>query len=56
MNQKDILEHIKTSLEKAEFSPEQIFLFRLFNFEFSYDEEKRQCTIECPVSETKENY
>jgi uncharacterized protein (TIGR00369 family) len=46
-----VIEQVLSSLKKAELAPEKAFLFHFFNFKFSYDDENKQCMIECPVTE-----
>jgi len=55
MDKQTFLDHVKTSWLQAEISPEKVFLFNLFNFTFSYDDENKICRIECPVTETMFN-
>lgn len=43
------------ALEKHEIKPESLFLFHLFGFEFSYDDERETCTIRAKLNETMMN-
>jgi len=36
--------------EKAALQPESVFMFRFLQFQFSYDDARRECRIECPVT------
>ncbi|WP_209124915.1 PaaI family thioesterase [Alkalihalobacillus sp. BA299] len=55
MNKEFVIKQAQYAAEKTELAPEKAFLFQFFDFQFSYDDEKRECTIECPVSETMFN-
>ncbi|WP_216828531.1 PaaI family thioesterase [Alkalihalobacterium elongatum] len=55
MNKDYVLQQAGNAAEKTELAPEKAFLFQFFDFKFSYDDEKKECTIECPVSETMFN-
>ncbi|MDE5413523.1 PaaI family thioesterase [Alkalihalobacterium chitinilyticum] len=55
MDKEAILKQAERAVEKTELAYEKVFLFQFFNFEFSYDDEKRECAIECPVSEAMFN-
>ncbi len=36
--------------EETASKPERVFLFRFLQFQFSYNDERRECRIECPVT------
>lgn len=36
--------------EEAALTPERVFLFRFLQFQFTYDDTRRECRIECPVT------
>lgn len=55
MDKIKLLEKVNDAVEKAELSPEQLFLFRLLEFDFSYDDEEKTCKVTCPVTETMLN-
>lgn len=37
--------------DSYELKPESIFLFKLFRFQFDYDDEARTCTVSVPISD-----
>lgn len=49
------LKLIEKAYDERSQKPESVFLFKLFQFEFSYNEEERTCTITCPVSDLMYN-
>lgn len=51
MNKQQFMEQIEKAYDKAAVEPENLFLFNLFQFEFTYDTEKKTCTITCPITE-----
>ncbi|MFV8828850.1 PaaI family thioesterase [Alkalihalobacterium sp. APHAB7] len=55
MDKESVIKQAQRAAEKTELTYEKVFLFQFFDFQFSYDEQKRQCTIECPVSEAMFN-
>lgn len=55
MHDQTFLQHINSSWVEAEQVPEKVFLFQLFQFDFSYDDDNRRCRIECPVVEAMFN-
>ncbi|OLO26393.1 hypothetical protein BTR23_23345 [Alkalihalophilus pseudofirmus] len=55
MDKEYVVEQAQRAAENTELAPQKAFLFNFFDFEFFYDDEKRECTIECPVSETMFN-
>jgi len=50
MTKEDVVRLAAQAWETAAVSPESVFMFRLLQFSFSYDDQRRQCRIECPVS------
>lgn len=36
--------------EETSLVPERVFMFRFLQFQFSYDDTRRECRIECPVT------
>jgi uncharacterized protein (TIGR00369 family) len=55
MNKETTLQHVKKSWLEAEVAPQKLFLFNLFDFSFSYDDENKLCRIECPITEPMYN-
>lgn len=48
---KEFLELVEKAYDSFELKKESIFLFKLFQFQFSYDDDARTCTITCPISD-----
>lgn len=55
MDDQTFLHQMQSAWLQAEQAPEKVFLFQLFDFAFSYDDEQRHCRIECPVVEAMFN-
>lgn len=51
MDKQHFLNHVEKAYDSSSQQPENVFLFKLFDFNFTYDDEKRTCTITCPVTE-----
>lgn len=51
MEKKQFLNHVEEAYSTFSLKPENIFLFKLFQFDFSYDETERTCTISCPITD-----
>lgn len=51
MDKDKFMKLAERAYDTYEIKKEQIFLFKLFQFEFSYDEQNRTCTITCPVTD-----
>lgn len=49
--EKDLIARAAEAAQQHQLKPEELFLFNLFNFQFSYDDEKEICTIEMPLDE-----
>ncbi|MCR1832823.1 PaaI family thioesterase [Oceanobacillus caeni] len=55
MEKKEFMGLVEKAFDERNFNPESIFLFKLFQFDFQYDDENRTCTITCPISEVMLN-
>ena len=42
---------MEAAYESFQLKPENIFLFKLFQFEFNYDEDEKTCTVSCPITD-----
>ncbi|WP_200759583.1 PaaI family thioesterase [Effusibacillus dendaii] len=51
LNKEQFLRLVEAAYDKSELKMESIFLFHLFGFQFSYNDQEKTCSIECPVSE-----
>lgn len=51
MDKQQFMAHVEHAYDTKTIGPENLFLFKLLNFEFAYDDEKKTCTISCPVTE-----
>lgn len=51
LEKEKFMQQVEEAFDTYKLKPENIFMFKLFQFEFDYDEEERTCTIKCPVSE-----
>lgn len=51
MNKEEFLQFVGAIYDTYESKPGGSFLSKLFQYEFSYDDEARTCTITCPVSD-----
>jgi uncharacterized protein (TIGR00369 family) len=49
--EKDLLLRTEEALKNHQLKPEELFLFKLFNFEFSYDDDLEVCRIKVPLNE-----
>lgn len=55
LDKQQFMQHVERAYDAKVIGPENLFLFKLLEFEFSYDDEKRTCTIECPITESMLN-
>lgn len=55
MEKDDFLAQVEKAYDAKSMEPENVFMFKLFDFQFSYDDENKQCTITCPVTEVMHN-
>jgi uncharacterized protein (TIGR00369 family) len=55
MDKKEFMENAERAFDKREIRPEGLLMFHLLNLTFSYDDEKKTCRIECPISEVMLN-
>lgn len=55
MDKQEFMARVEQAYDKFEMKPESIFMFKLLDFKFDYDEEARTCTITCPVSDIMYN-
>lgn len=51
MDKQTFLNRAEHAFDTKKLEAENLFLFKLFEFDFSYDELQRTCTITCPVTE-----
>lgn len=51
MNKEEFMALAEQAFDSYECKPESIFMFKLFQFEFNYDDELKTCTITCPVND-----
>ncbi|MFA8439069.1 PaaI family thioesterase [Pueribacillus sp. YX66] len=51
MDKQQFMTHVEHAYDTKEIGPENVFLFKFLQFEFSYDDENKTCTITCPVTE-----
>jgi uncharacterized protein (TIGR00369 family) len=51
MNKEEFMRHAEHVFDTYQQKPENIFMFKLLNFEFDYDDEAKTCTITCPVTD-----
>ena len=51
MDKQQFLSHVEEAYDTMELKKESIFMFKLLQFQFEYDDEKKTCTISCPVTE-----
>lgn len=51
MDKQEFMAHAEQAYDTYELKPESIFMFKMLQFEFNYDEEARTCTITCPVTD-----
>lgn len=51
MDKQTFLNHVEHAYDTKKLQPENLFLFKLLDVHFSYDEVQRTCTITCPVTE-----
>jgi uncharacterized protein (TIGR00369 family) len=49
--EKALLELTEEAIKTHQMKPEELFLFKLFNFKFSYDDDQEVCTMEVPLHE-----
>lgn len=47
----ELLKLTEQAIKSHQMKPEELFLFKLFNFSFSYDDENEVCTMEVPLHE-----
>lgn len=50
MDKDKFMKDVERAYKAMDKNLEGIFMFHLLNFEFSYDQENKICTIKCPVS------
>ncbi len=51
MDKQEFMRRAEHAFDTFELKPESIFMFKLLQFEFDYDDEARTCTITCPVTD-----
>jgi uncharacterized protein (TIGR00369 family) len=55
VNKEEFMAHMEQAYDTYAIKPESIFMFKLLQFEFDYDDEARTCTITCPVTDIMYN-
>ncbi|MCM3585319.1 PaaI family thioesterase [Mesobacillus maritimus] len=55
MDKQEFMAHVERAYDTYEAKPESIFMFKLLDFDFDYDDEAKTCTITCPVTEIMHN-
>lgn len=55
MDKQEFMAHVENAYDTYEAKPENIFMFKLLDFEFDYDDEAKMCTITCPVTDIMYN-
>jgi uncharacterized protein (TIGR00369 family) len=55
MDKQEFMAHMEQVYDTYAIKPESIFMFRLLDFEFDYDDEAKTCTITCPVTDFMHN-
>ena len=51
MDKQQFLAHVENAYDTFELKTENIFMFKLLNFDFTYNEVERTATIICPVTD-----
>lgn len=51
IEERDMLLRAENAIKNHQLKPEELFLFRLFDFKFSYTDDPETCTIEAPLNE-----
>lgn len=49
--QNKFVEHVIQSNANSELKLENLFLYNLFQLDFEYDDNRKTCTIKCPITE-----
>ncbi|WP_077214861.1 PaaI family thioesterase [Bacillus dakarensis] len=55
MDKQEFMAHVENVYDTYQQKPEQIFMFKLLQFQFDYDDEAKTCTITCPVTDIMHN-
>jgi uncharacterized protein (TIGR00369 family) len=51
MDKQEFMARVENAYDTYDLKAESIFMFKLLQFQFDYDEEARTCTITCPVTD-----
>ncbi len=51
VDKQEFMKRAEYAFDTFQLKPENIFMFKLLNFEFEYDDEARTCTVSCPVTD-----
>lgn len=55
LEKQQFLKQAEYAYDSYDLKPESIFMFKMFQFEFDYDDEARTCTVSAPVTDLMYN-